>query len=556
LVLVLVLVLAQTHEQDVRSENTEVSPSSSRKRERGSSPPALPPHRLRLHIPTVPPVTAGHHVLPTSLSQSSASRGSTEAFAGLRATAELVDTLKRPGLLPSPVFAALVYRVLVEGQPASEHRPCMGDMVLRVLRSEAQEAKNPAAAGAIDFLVQALAQSSCPSPEPLHASQCELLLNSIMAVGFRVQRNPFPPFQSQPCQLCGAHLRCSSGKFQPTTVLSAVGSHGGGFPPLALIKKGMETLTGYIHEAVPVRRDPDHVQPVYLVSRGRYAVKRIRKKFELMQQAEDPLRELACLTWLKEIAELARCGRGEEGGGALRVALPLAVLEDSRYFFLVLPFFEEDLLQALALFRENHDTMEETTVAGVVEDVAAGLEWLHSLGVAHHDVSFENVMVDSQGRCVLIDFGQAVKVPVPTSRHPITLASQREWPGSYGKVAYMAPELFDTELSVDPLKADMFALGVIMFTLLAGEPPWPFCGTGPGPKRPLLRRDLLASPEYRIVLQRNGVDQLVAHCLPQRQLSAPALELLRGLLHWDPSERPTAAQVCASPWVRDPPRTG
>ena len=48
-----------------------------------------------------------------------------------------------------------------------------------------------------------------------------------------------------------------------------------------------------------------------------------------------------------------------------------------------------------------------------------GLEVAHSLGLAHHDLSLENLMTDAAGGAVIIDWGMVVKVAMTDRGIPV-----------------------------------------------------------------------------------------------------------------------------------------
>jgi tetratricopeptide (TPR) repeat protein/tRNA A-37 threonylcarbamoyl transferase component Bud32 len=101
----------------------------------------------------------------------------------------------------------------------------------------------------------------------------------------------------------------------------------------------------------------------------------------------------------------------------------------------------------------------------IARDVAGGLATAHRRGIVHRDIKPENLMFDEDGRVKVMDFGLA----------RAALASQLTMTGTtLGTAGYMAPE--SLRGAAGPA-ADVFALGVILHEMLAGE--MPFKGDNP-----------------------------------------------------------------------------
>ncbi|CEO95747.1 non-specific serine/threonine protein kinase [Plasmodiophora brassicae] len=84
--------------------------------------------------------------------------------------------------------------------------------------------------------------------------------------------------------------------------------------------------------------------------------------------------------------------------------------------------------------------------------------FVHSRGVAHLDISLENVFIGADDVIKLGDFGVARRV--------------RQHCGRVGKLATMAPEAFAGDETFDTFQADMWSVGVLLFSLAFGRPPF------------------------------------------------------------------------------------
>lgn len=109
-------------------------------------------------------------------------------------------------------------------------------------------------------------------------------------------------------------------------------------------------------------------------------------------------------------------------------------------------------------------------VAAIMVDVLAALEEAHSGGpllddpIIHRDLSPENVLISRSGAIKVLDFGLAKHAPNSQS------VASLEGDMIFGKVRYMPPEQLKGH-PIDP-RADLFALGVVMYEVLRGELPF------------------------------------------------------------------------------------
>lgn len=103
-----------------------------------------------------------------------------------------------------------------------------------------------------------------------------------------------------------------------------------------------------------------------------------------------------------------------------------------------------------------------------LRQISSALDYAHRQGVVHRDLKPSNIMVDKEGNSFVGDFGIA---------H--VSDANKELTGSgmvMGTPGYMAPEQANAESEIDQ-RADVYSLGVIIYEMLAGKPP--FDGVSP-----------------------------------------------------------------------------
>ena len=132
-------------------------------------------------------------------------------------------------------------------------------------------------------------------------------------------------------------------------------------------------------------------------------------------------------------------------------------VEGQRRLYLVMPLLHESVEELLA--RAGKAPLAQAV--GLALQVADGLQAAHRFGLIHRDVKPGNILLDAEGHALLADFGLAREM----GRGP-RATSQQPW----GTPEYMAPEHLRGD-TVDE-RADIYALGVVLYELLTGQRPF------------------------------------------------------------------------------------
>ena len=156
-----------------------------------------------------------------------------------------------------------------------------------------------------------------------------------------------------------------------------------------------------------------------------------------------------------------------------------------------LPFLVMDLLRGeeLGALSKRRGPLPPTEVATYLHQVALALDRTHAAGIVHRDLKPENLFVTSRDDgtpCVkILDFGVA-KVTAQSSHARGTMP--------IGTPIYMSPEQIRGDGTIGP-RADLYAIGHIAYTLLAGDAYWKEELRATGSLFPLLSRILTGAPE-------------------------------------------------------------
>jgi serine/threonine protein kinase len=137
------------------------------------------------------------------------------------------------------------------------------------------------------------------------------------------------------------------------------------------------------------------------------------------------------------------------------IAKLFCAMQDDKYIYFLL-----ELLQGGELFTHlrNRGKLSEQTARFYAAAVVYSFSTLHAKKIAYRDLKPENLVMDSEGYVKLVDFGLAKQ-----------LLSGKTWT-LCGTPDYLAPEIILNE--GHDLAVDYWALGVLIFEMVVGAPPF------------------------------------------------------------------------------------
>lgn len=187
--------------------------------------------------------------------------------------------------------------------------------------------------------------------------------------------------------------------------------------------------------------------------------------------------------------------------------------EDKHFVYILLEYCNNQTLMELVKRKRR---LSETHARTVMLQLLDGVEYLHSVNVIHRDLKLGNIFLTDGLQVRIGDFGLAARLDHKDEKKKTMC----------GTPNYLAPEILDGSLG-HSFEVDIWSLGVILYTMLVGKPPF----------------------ETKNVKQTYKRIQANLYTFPSEiPLTAEAKDLVRGILNKDPKMRPSLAKIRAHPF--------
>jgi len=220
--------------------------------------------------------------------------------------------------------------------------------------------------------------------------------------------------------------------------------------------------------------------------------------------------------------------------------------------FIVMDFVQHDLKGLMETMRKKNQVFLPGEVKCLMQQLLRAIHHLHDNWILHRDLKASNLLLSHNGILKVGDFGLAREYGSPLKNYTAIVVTL--W--------YRAPELllgtkrYSTHI-------DVWSIGCILGELLMMEPLFP--GKSEVDELNKIFK-LLGTPSEKIwpgykelpgVRSMKFIDFPVSKLrekFPERMLSDHGLDLMKGLLTYDPRQRMTCAQALEHPWFEENPR--
>mmetsp|Transcript_10170 Transcript_10170/g.13442 ORF Transcript_10170/g.13442 Transcript_10170/m.13442 type:complete len:709 (-) Transcript_10170:97-2223(-) len=176
--------------------------------------------------------------------------------------------------------------------------------------------------------------------------------------------------------------------------------------------------------------------------------------------------------------------------------------------------------QSLNEMIKRRKRLTEPEAAFFMDQMVEGVKYIHSLQVIHRDLKLGNLFLDKNMRIKVGDLGLATRLEAPDEKRKTIC----------GTPNYIAPEVIQNDKSKrgPSFEVDIWSMGVVLYTILIGKPPYE-------------AKDAKAT--YQRILNNQ-------YTFPEHiPLSEAAIDLIESMLQTNPHERPSLEYISCHPFL-------
>ena len=212
---------------------------------------------------------------------------------------------------------------------------------------------------------------------------------------------------------------------------------------------------------------------------------------------------------------------------------------DANYVYGIMEFYDGgEMYDMISPEPDAVKPLSEVAARSYFKALLEGMKHFHDFGLAHRDMSLENIMVrnskdsgsSSSKNCKIIDFGMCQLVPKDALGRYMRVVPRVPC----GKKHYMSPEVLENATPFNPMGSDVWAMGVLLFILLTGYPPVEVASK--------------ADSRFVMICHLNRLGELLT-MWGYGHLSVEVQDLLCRMLRPQPIDRISLEEVARHPWM-------